>query len=110
MRFFKSALLLAALMLCSAAATAADYYVDISNRTGYTIMYMYVSPATTSSWEEDVLGSQVLPDGETRRVNLRGYQSPVFDIKLVDTDGDSYTFWRVDVSRQDITVTLNDLD
>ena len=54
--------LLAVLLLgVSAAAVAADYYVDITNRTGYTIMYMYVSPAKSDSWEEDVLGKEVLP-------------------------------------------------
>lgn len=94
----------------SSSAPARDYYVDITNRTGYTIMYMYVSPEHSSSWEEDVLGSEVLRDGARRRVNLNGYRSPVFDIKLVDSDGDSYTFWKVDVSRRDITVTLDDLD
>jgi hypothetical protein len=98
------------LLACNSTALAADYYVDITNRTGYTIMYMYVSPAKSSSWEEDVLGDDVLPDGETRRVNLTGYRSPIFDIKLVDSDGDSYTFWNVDVSKRDIVVTLDDLD
>ena len=94
----------------NAAAVAADYYVDITNRTGYTIYYMYVSPAKSTSWEEDVLGTEVLPTGETRRVNLTGYRSPIFDIKLVDSDGDSYTFWSIDVSEEDVVVTLDDLD
>jgi len=94
----------------NAAAVAADYYVDITNRTGYTIYYMYVSPAKSSNWEDDVLGESVLPTGETRRVNLTGYRNPVFDVKLVDSDGDSYTFWSVDVSQRDIVVTLDHLD
>jgi hypothetical protein len=100
----------ALLLALNTAAVAADYYVDITNQTGYTIMYMYVSPAKTDSWEEDVLGDDVMPDGETRRVNLTGYPSPVFDIRLVDEDGDKYTFWSVDVSERDITVTLGDID
>jgi hypothetical protein len=91
-------------------AAAADYYVDITNETGYTIMYMYVSPDHSDSWEEDVLGEDVLRTGKTQRVNLNGYKSPIFDIKLVDEDGDSYTFWNIDVSKRDITVTLADLD
>lgn len=104
-------LLSAALLVgVNAVALAADYYVDITNRTGYTIQYMYVSPDRSDSWEEDVLGRDVLPNGETRRVNLRGYSSPIFDIRLVDSDGDKYTFWDVDVSKRDITVTLDDLD
>jgi hypothetical protein len=110
--FAKLKLFVAAAMLlgASAAAFAADYYVDITNKTGFTIMYMYVSPAKSDSWEEDVLGDDVLLDGNTQRVNLTGYKSPIFDIRLVDEDGDKYTFWNVDVSKQDITVTLGDLD
>ena len=103
---FAAALLLGA----SAAAVAADYYVEITNKTGYTIMYMYVSPDNSDSWEEDVLGEDVLLSGKTQRVNLTGYKSPIFDIRLVDEDGDKYTFWDVDVSTRDITVTLGDLD
>ncbi|MCP5331285.1 MAG: hypothetical protein H7A05_06725 [Pseudomonadales bacterium] len=87
-----------------------EYYVDITNRTGYTIMYMYVSPDDSDSWEEDVLGSDVLADGNTRRVRLQGYQNPIFDIRLVDSDGDSYTYFDIDVSREDINATLADLD
>ena len=110
--FAKLKLVVAAVLLvgASAAAVAADYYVDITNRTGYTIMYMYVSPAKSDSWEEDVLGEDVLADGKTQRVNLTGYKSPIFDIRLVDEDGDKYTFWNIDVSEEDITVTLDDLD
>ena len=101
----------AALLLgVSTAALAADYYVDITNRTGYTIMYVYVSPAKSDSWEEDVLGKEVLSDGQTRRVTLTGFRSPIFDIRLVDSDGDKYTFWNVDVSERDLVVTLDDLD
>ena len=110
--FAKLKLLVAAALLvgASAAAVAADYYVEVTNRTGYTIMYMYVSPAKSDSWEEDVLGEDVLPNGTTQRVNLNGYKSPMFDIRLVDEDGDKYTFWNIDVSEEDITVTLDDLD
>jgi hypothetical protein len=106
----KTPLIALALIGMSAIATAADFYVDITNRTGYTIRYMYVSPAKSDSWEEDVLGDDVLLTGKTQRVNLRGYKNAVFDIKLVDEDGDSYTFWNIDVSEQDLVVTLDDID
>ncbi|MFC4207760.1 hypothetical protein [Vreelandella malpeensis] len=57
-----------------------------------------------------MLGSDVLRDGDTQRVTLTNYTSPIFDIRLVDEDKDSYTFWDVDVSQRDIVVTLDDLD
>ncbi len=96
--------------LMSVQAIARDYYVDITNHTGYTIMYMYVSPGNAKSWEEDVLGRNVLANGSAQRVTLTGYHSPIFDVRLVDEDGDTYTFWNVDVSSYDIVVTLDDLD
>ncbi|MCH4811021.1 hypothetical protein [Vreelandella neptunia] len=104
--------LLVALMalIASSLAVAADYYVDITNRTGYTIYYMYVSPGSSKSWEEDLLGSDVLMNGDTQRVTLTGYTNPYFDIRLVDEDNDSYTFWNVNVAAEDIIVTLDHLD
>jgi hypothetical protein len=103
-------LLALVLLLATVPALAADYYVDITNRTGFIITHVYVSPGSSKSWEEDVLGTEVLPVGETRRVNLRGYTSPIFDIRLVDSDGDTYTYMVVDVSQRDIIATLEHLD
>lgn len=103
--------LLMLLALCCASVQAQqNYYVDITNQTGFTIMYVYVSPGDARSWEEDVLGREVLPSGTSRRINLYGYRSPIFDIRLVDEDGDTDTFWNVDVSRNDLVVTLANLD
>lgn len=101
---------LLAMIGCAAVQAQQNYYVDVSNQTGYTIVYMYVSPADARSWEDDVLGEDVLPTGTRQRVNLRGYRSPIFDIRLVDEDGDTYTFWDIDVSRSDLVVTLDNLD
>lgn len=110
MRLIKSLVFLALAALMSMPAVAADYYIDITNDTGYTMMYLYVSPGDAKSWEDDVLGNDVMKDGSTTRVNLKGYSSPIFDIRLIDTDGDTYTFWDVNVAKQDLTVTLDDLD
>ena len=56
------------------------------------------------------MGSDVLMNGDTQRVTLTGYTNPYFDIRLVDEDNDSYTFLNVDVSAEDIIVTLDHLD
>ena len=105
-------LVAAAVLLCaSAAAVSADYGVNITNDTGHTITYMYVSPEASNYWEEDVLGKAgLLRPGKTQRVRLSGYKSPIFDIRLVDEEDDRYTFWKVDVSKQDLTVTPDNMD
>lgn len=108
----RAKILLSALLLLFVAklSLAADYYVDITNNTGYTIYFIYVSPSKTDSWEEDVLGDGVLLNSDSIRINLNGYSSPIFDIRLVDEDGDSYTFYKINVSKEDLEVTLDDLD
>ncbi len=103
-------LLLAALWLAGIAQAQADYHVDITNRTGYVIHRIHVSPVDSNSWEEDVLGAGVLARGQTFRVHLRGYRSPMFDIRLVDEDGDTYTYRNVNVLRRDIVALPNHLD
>ena len=40
-------------------------YVDITNKSGFTIFYVYVIPGKSKLWEQDVLGSNVLANGET---------------------------------------------
>jgi hypothetical protein len=102
--------LLFLLLTASSAQAQQDYFVDITNQTGFTIFYMYVSPADAKDWEEDVLGNAVLMNGDTKRVHLYNYFSPMFDIRLIDEDGDTYTFWNVDVSLRDVIVTLADID
>lgn len=84
-------------------------YVEIINQTGYNILEAYISPVESNSWEEDVL-DETLPVGASTRIDLTGFDSPMFDIKLVDEDGDSYTFPNVDVSKRDITARPEDLD
>ncbi len=85
-------------------------YVEVTNSTGYVIYDLYVSH-TDEGWGEDVLRSgQSLSNGESIRVDLDDYPSGIFDIRAEDEDGDSYTFWDVDVEFEDVDITLDDLD
>ncbi len=85
-------------------------YVEITNSTGYDIYYIYVSHTSASGWEDDVLGNNVLYNGQTVRVNLNGFPSAIFDIKCQDVDEDTYFFMSFNVSTDDLNVTLADLD
>ena len=107
----KALALFAVLFLFSGpAATGFDGYVEVTNNTGYDIYYLYVSHAKSKSWEEDVLDDDILPDGHTVRVNLSGAKSSIFDIRAKDEDGDTYTVWEIDVARDDVVFTLDDMD
>ncbi|MDX1757222.1 MAG: hypothetical protein R3175_14290 [Marinobacter sp.] len=102
--------LFSVLFLFSTSAAAFDGYVDVTNNTGYDIYYLYVSNARSDSWEEDVLGDDILEDGETVRVKVHKQKTSVFDIRAEDEDGDTYTVWELDIATEDLVLTLDHLD
>jgi len=70
-------------------AIAADRRVKIVNNTGFTIVRFYGSNKGSKSWEEDILGSDVLGSNQSVRIDFNdgtGYCK--FDFKAVFNDGD----------------------
>ena len=90
MRALHALALSAALAFSSAApALSLDRRVTIVNNTGFTIVRFYGSNKGSKSWEEDILGDQVLPSGSSVVVNFddaTGYC--VFDFRAEFEDGD----------------------
>jgi len=71
--------------------------VAIVNNTGFDCYEIYVKPASDQSWGSDLLGSEILPNGETFRIRLTiplGI-ADIYDIKIVDIDDDIYTKYRL---------------
>lgn len=88
---FAAALTLAtaAFALTNSAAMALERKVQINNNTSYTIVEFYASNTGTTDWQEDILGSDVLPSGSTVSINIddgSGYCK--FDFLAVFDDGD----------------------
>ena len=94
----KNTLLLPALVAGAAAfstlpALAGDQDFTLVNKTGYEINQVYVSPSKSDEWEEDVLGQDVLADGD--RVNItfsRKETTCNWDLKVVYSD-DTSAVW-----------------
>lgn len=63
------------------------------NKTGYVISEVYVSPAKSSSWEEDVLGRDELDDDDKVDISFhRSAKSCNWDLKVVYDDGEEATW------------------
>lgn len=78
-----------AIAVLSGAAHAENRKVTIVNNTGYDIVNFYGSNQGSDSWEEDILGSQTLPAGNSATINFDdGTGYCVFDFKAVFEDGD----------------------
>lgn len=79
---------------------SADRKVLIQNQSGRTVYRFYGSNVGTSSWEEDILGSSVLPSGSSVRVDFYdGTGHCEFDFKIVFADGGSYEDFDINVCR-----------
>ncbi len=85
--------------------------VTISNDTGFNVWYVYISSVDSDSWGEDRLGDEVIMDGDTFEFCMPGYGSDCsFDVKITDSDGDSYVKMGVNLCSIDyLSFTLADL-
>jgi len=62
----------------------------VNNNTGHVVMTLNVSPSNENSWGPDILGSQVLADGESAEVSFaRGEAQCLWDIRATYDDGDT---------------------
>ncbi len=65
----------------------------LENQTGVDIFFVYASPVESDSWEEDILGEDVLFDGDWTSISFSGYPGVQYwDIMVVD-EYDNEVYW-----------------
>ncbi len=68
---------------------------ELVNKTGYDISHVYVSPTKSDDWEEDVLGKDVLNDGDAWDIKFsRSTKTCKWDLKVVYADDNSAAYWK----------------
>lgn len=88
-RLVTGALAAAILAATTLPAAAQNRVVKIVNNTGYTIVEFYGSNKGTTSWEEDILGYDVMGPYSALNINFDdGTGYCIFDFKAVFNDGD----------------------
>ena len=98
-------LMLATMVVASTSAALADSRdFTLNNNSDVIITHVYVSSVNTSSWEEDVLGRDVLSPGESVDITFSGPGACSYDIKVLAVDGREGYLWGVDLcSTTDVT-------
>lgn len=83
--------MLALVALCASAAFAQGKQdFTVVNMTGVEIHELYVSPHAADDWEEDVLGRDTLPSGESVEITFSPKErAKMWDLKIVDGKGNS---------------------
>jgi hypothetical protein len=76
-----------AFLLAAAPVFAGDQDFTLVNKTGYEISEVYVSPSKSDDWEEDVLGQDVLANGEQVDITFsRKEKTCSWDLKVTYSD------------------------
>lgn len=83
------ALAVAALLVPAALARAGTQDFTLVNKTGIEIHELYISPADADDWEEDVLGVDTLPPGESVTITFKGHSECKWDLMVKDDEGGS---------------------
>ena len=77
-------------------ASAEDAKQDfaLTNKTGYELKELYVSPSKGSDWEDDVLGQATLGDGQAANIHFhRSATACRWDLKVVYSVDSSSGVW-----------------
>lgn len=91
-RFLRAFAIPAVLLLaCGQLFAAGQQDFTLVNATAFEIREVYVSPHEVADWEEDVLGQDTLPSGQSVHITFnRKEKTAHWDLKVVDQDGNSY--------------------
>jgi hypothetical protein len=78
----------AAAALLGGAAQAEDLVFMLDNQSSEAVNEFYVSTVESNSWEEDILGQDVLPAGEAARITISNAGDQCeFDLRIVYEGG-----------------------
>jgi hypothetical protein len=90
------------------AVLAEDLVITLYNDSSYDIMAFYTSPSDVESWEEDVLGVDVLLSGESLDVDIAdGRDQCVYDMRFELSSGDIFEDRGIDLCQTE-SYTLAD--
>ena len=95
MRTWTFAVFAAALAIAGpAGAQEAKQDFKLVNKTGYELKALYVAPSKSDDWQEDVLGQDVLADGQAVNIHFSPKTKTChFDLKVTYSDDDSNAVW-----------------
>jgi hypothetical protein len=73
--------------------------VKITNKSDWEIHHFFLSPSETDAWGPDQLGEEVIGTGES--FMLKTIPCDIYDVRLVDEDGDECVVEAVDICGSD---------
>lgn len=94
----------------SMATYAAPQDFTLVNESGVDIHYLYVSPSSHTDWGDDILGQDVLVDGNYADITFNAESdAELWDLKAVDGEGGEVTWTQLNlVEISTLTITIDE--
>jgi len=79
--------------MLAAPAMAGEQDFTLVNKTGIDIHKLHISPHKSDEWGEDILGQDVLSNGDTLDIKFhRSEKAAHWDLQIEDKGGTTYTW------------------
>lgn len=110
MKFNVSAAAFAAALVFAVPAHADDLVFTLDNQSSEAVTELYVSTVQAETWEEDILGTDVLPSGQAIDVTITNADGRCkFDMRIVYQGGSVVEEREIDLCNlDDDTYTVTD--
>jgi len=97
------------LMIAPLVAAQGKQDFTLVNKSGLAINELYVSKASANEWEEDILGKDTLPNGESLDITFTPKErSAKWDIRIVDENEKEHKYYNLNLLEiSEITVRSN---
>ena len=105
-------LALSALLLCACKGVIAaeEAGVTVENALGYAVNELYIYPNNTSNWGNNLLTAPMEQSGAVLTylsALTGGNREGMFNIQLIDSDGDIYSFSNVQIADGDALTAIH---
>lgn len=93
-----SALFFVFFLFAESSTQSQALYFFVTNNTGVTLNNIYVTPAETGNWGNDILPNDLFENSSSVRVDIPADYGATckFDMKITDLGGNSITFTGMD--------------
>lgn len=96
-----ASMLVVMFLFAETSANSQALYFFVTNNTGVTLNNIYVTPAETNNWGNDILPNDLFENSTSVRVDIPAdYGSTcLFDMKITDLAGNYITFTGMDACK-----------
>jgi hypothetical protein len=108
--FFGAVCLFSLLGVARSYAAEGDLDFTLHNATGKVLDQVYIGPTTSEEWGDDVMGKDVVSDGESVLIKFHPKATAKhWDLKIVFDDGKATVWTNFDLTTiDDITISFKD--